>query len=122
MIMKGEIYYADLEPVIGSEQGGIRPVLVVSNDRGNKYSPTVIVAPITSKVLTRSYLPIHVPIKAFEKIKRDSVILIEQVRVIDKSRLKSYLGKIDCNLITGVDRALIVEFGINDRRKINEQI
>ena len=113
MIMNGDLYYADLEPVIGSEQGGIRPALIVSNDVGNKYSPTVIIAPVTSRVGYKSKLPTHVELKAFGKIKQDSVILIEQARAIDKQRLKTYLGKINSRQRLEVNKALVIEFGIN---------
>jgi Growth inhibitor len=113
MIMNGDLYFADLEPVIGSEQGGIRPVLIVSNDVGNKHSPTVIIAPVTSRAGDKSKLPIHVELKAFDKIKQDSVILIEQARAIDKRRLKAYLCKINSKKKQEVNNALIIEFGIH---------
>ena len=86
-IRRGDIYYADLNPVIGSEQGGTRPVLIISNDTGNKYSPTVIIAAITSRVHTKAKLPTHTAIKDFEGLSKDSVILLEQIRTIDKKRL-----------------------------------
>ena len=114
--VKGCLYYADLEPVTGSEQGGIRPVLVVSNDVGNKHSPTVVVAPLTSKVVTRALLPTHVRVKAFEGIRNDSVILLEQVRAIDKKRLHSFLGRLNTKQEEAVEKALAIEFGINTRR------
>ena len=114
--VKGSLYYADLDPVIGSEQGGIRPVLVVSNDLGNKHSPTVVIAPLTSKVVTRTLLPTHVRVKAFEGIKNDSVILVEQVRSIDKKRLHSFLGRLEIKQEIAVEKALIIEFGIGVRR------
>lgn len=112
-IFRSNLYYADLEPVIGSEQGGIRPVLIVQNNLGNRYSNTVIIAPVTSKVATKMELRTHVFIEAFGKIKCDSIILIEQVRVIDKQRLKSYLGRLDSSKMLEVDTALIAAFGIN---------
>lgn len=116
-IFRGNLYYADLEPVIGSEQGGIRPALIVQNNLGNRYSNTVIIAPITSRVEHKMELRTHVFINAFEKIKYDSIILIEQCRVIDKQRLKSYLGRLDSEKMKEVNIALIEEFGI-DRRDI----
>ena len=85
-IRRGDIYYADLNPVIGSEQGGTRPVLIISNDTGNKYSPTVIIAAITSRVRTKAKLPTHTAIKDFEGLSKDSVILLEQIRTIDRKR------------------------------------
>ena len=118
--MKGDLYFADLEPVIGSEQGGIRPVLIVSNNIGNKFSPTVIVAPVTSKTIEKNKLPVHVDLVAFDKIKNDSIILIEQVRTIDKQRLKSYIGKINNKQKLEVNSALIIEFGINSERNEDE--
>ena len=92
-IKRGDIYYADLNPVIGSEQGGKRPVLIISNDIGNKHSPTVIVAAITGKTQTKAKLPTHTEVKNVEGLDRDSVILLEQIRTIDKQRLRNYIGK-----------------------------
>ena len=86
IIKRGDIYYAELNPVIGSEQGGKRPVLIISNDIGNKHSPTVIVAPITSRVHTKAKLPTHTLIKDFEGLDKNSIILFEQIRTIDKQR------------------------------------
>ena len=113
-VFKGNLYYADLEPVIGSEQGGIRPVLVVSNNIGNRYSSTVIIAPLTSRVESKMELPTHIFIKSFDKIKVDSIILVEQVRVVDKQRLKSFLGKLPPNQLIEVDKSLIVAFGMKE--------
>ena len=87
---RGDIYYANLNPVIGSEQGGTRPVLIISNDVGNKHSPTVIVAPITSRIHTKAKLPTHTLINDFEGLDKNSIILLEQVRTIDKQRLRQY--------------------------------
>jgi mRNA interferase MazF len=112
-IYRGELYYANLETVIGSEQGGIRPVLIVQNNIGNKYSPTVIIAPITSKTNIKTELPTHITIKAFGKIKYDSIILIEQVRVVDKKRLLSFVGHLDTKEMGNVNKAILVAFGIN---------
>lgn len=113
-IYKGNLYYADLEPVIGSEQGGIRPVLIVSNNIGNRYSSTVIIVPLTSKVENKMGLPTHVVIKAFEKIRCDSIALVEQVRVVDKQRLRSFLGRLPSNQLMEVDKSLIVVFGMKE--------
>ena len=91
-IKRGDIYYANLNPVIGSEQGGTRPVLIISNDVGNKHSPTVIVAPITSRIHTKAKLPTHTLINDFEGLDKNSIILFEQIRTIDKQRLRKYVG------------------------------
>lgn len=109
-IRRGEIYYADLSPVVGSEQGGIRPVLILQNDMGNKHSPTTIVAAITSRK-TKADLPTHVSFTA-ECLKSKSTVLLEQIRTIDKSRLTEYLGKMDKKTMGAVDRAIVVSFGI----------
>ena len=93
MIRRGDIYYADLRPVIGSEQGGIRPVLIIQNDMGNKHSPTTIVAPITS-VVKRNHMPTHVTIDV-DCLDEISIVLLEQIRTIDKSRLDGYIGLLD---------------------------
>ena len=113
MIERGDIYYADLSPVVGSEQGGIRPVLVVQNDVGNKYSPTVIVSAITSQ-LNKSKLPTHIELGSEEfGLKADSIILTEQIRTIDKSRLKEKIGHInDAKVMNKIDSALGVSFGL----------
>lgn len=110
MVKRGDIYCADLNPVIGSEQGGIRPVLIIQNDIGNKYSPTVIVAAITSQI-NKAKLPTHIEIGKENGLLRDSVILTEQVRTIDKSRLKERLGGLPQNTMTAVDEALSISFG-----------
>lgn len=119
-IFRGDLYYADLEPVIGSEQGGIRPVLIVQNNLGNTYSPTVIIAPITSKVDSKPKLPTHIEIKAFQGIKKDSIILIEQIRVIDKQRLKAYLGHLKMEQMILVDKSIIHAFGL--KVKLEEKL
>ena len=106
IIRRGDIFYADLRPVIGSEQGGIRPVLVIQNDIGNKHSPTVICAAITSK-MNKAKLPTHVEISSKDYgIVRDSVILLEQIKTIDKQRLKDYVCRADQKLMNKVDEAL----------------
>ncbi len=112
-IKRGDIYYADLSPVIGSEQGGIRPVVVVQNDVGNKYSPTVIAAAITSKI-NKAKLPTHIEINAENfGLPKDSVVLTEQIRTIDKKRLKEKIGCLDDVYMNKVNDALIISFGIN---------
>jgi mRNA interferase MazF len=114
IVKKGEIYFADLSPVIGSEQGGIRPVLVVQNDVGNKYSPTVIVAAVTSQI-NKAKLPTHVEISAEgHGLTKDSVILLEQLRTIDKKRLRERIGRIDDSSIERTNEALTISLGIVD--------
>lgn len=111
-IRRGDIFYADLSPVVGSEQGGIRPVLIVQNDVGNKYSPTVIAAAITSK-LGKTKLPTHIDVFADRVgLQKDSVILLEQIRTIDKQRLGEKMGHLDEELMTAVDNAITVSFGL----------
>ena len=111
-VKRGDIYYADLSPVVGSEQGGVRPVLIVHNDVGNKYSPTVIAAAVTSQ-LNKSKLPTHIEIDALTYgLPKDSVILTEQIRTIDKRRLKEKIGHIDEELMNLVNDALFVSFGL----------
>ncbi|MDD4495864.1 MAG: type II toxin-antitoxin system PemK/MazF family toxin [Eubacteriales bacterium] len=113
-IKRGELYYADLSPVVGSEQGGVRPVLIVQNDIGNKYSPTVIAAAITSQI-NKAKLPTHIEINANEYcLQKDSVILIEQIRTIDKKRLKEKIGQLDDELMKKVNEAITVSFGLVD--------
>jgi mRNA interferase MazF len=112
LVKRGDIYYADLSPVIGSEQGGIRPVLIIQNDMGNKYSPTVIVAAITSQI-NKAKLPTHVEISSEEYgLNKDSVILLEQVRTIDKRRLKDKIGHISNALMEKVDNSLSISVGL----------
>ncbi len=112
-IKRGEIYYADLSPVIGSEQGGIRPVLIIQNDIGNKYSPTVIAAAITSQ-RDKTKLPTHILVDADNcGLAKDSIVLLEQVRTIDKQRLKEKMGCLDINAMVKVDKALSVSFGLD---------
>ena len=115
VIKRGDMFYADLSPVIGSEQGGIRPVLITQNDLGNKYSPTVIAAAITSQA-NKTKLPTHIEIgKDTEGLKSNSVILAEQIRTIDKSRLKEKIGHInDANVINQINSALGVSFGLEE--------
>jgi mRNA interferase MazF len=113
-ILRGNLYYADLDPITGSEQGGTRPVLVVQNDAGNKHSPTVIVAAITSRD-GKILLPTHCPLSTQSGLGRDSVALLEQIRTIDKRRLKRYVGAIGPDEARGVDRALAVSVGLDGR-------
>ena len=118
-VKRGDIYYADLSPVVGSEQGGLRPVLIVQNDVGNKYSPTVIAAAITSQ-LGKTRLPTHIDVYA-EKVglQRDSVVLLEQIRTIDKRRLKEKMGHLDDHMMQAVDEAITVSFGLNTNNGID---
>lgn len=112
IVKRGDIYYADLSPVIGSEQGGVRPVLIVQNDVGNKYSPTVIAAAITSQI-NKAKLPTHIEIDSQEYgLSKDSVILLEQIRTIDKKRLKEKIGHLDDELMEKVNDALSISFGL----------
>lgn len=113
-IKRGDIYYADLSPVVGSEQGGVRPVLIVQNDIGNKYSPTVIAAAITSQI-NKAKLPTHIELSSQEYgLMKDSVILLEQIRTIDKLRLREKIGHLDDALMEQVNEALSISFGLND--------
>ena len=107
-----EIYYAELNPIIGSEQGGTRPVLIISNDIGNKHSPTVIIAAITSRVHTKAKLPTHTAVSNYEGLDKDSIILLEQIRTIDKQRLKQYMGMMPDNIMARVDKALAISVAL----------
>lgn len=112
IVMRGEVWYTDLSPSKGSEQGGMRPVLVIQNDVGNRHAPTTIVAPITSK-LTKHLLPTHTPIKQGEGgLRAESIVLLEQVRVIDKSRLLQKLGTLDSEKMADVDKAIKISLGV----------
>jgi len=109
---RGDIFYADLNPIMGSEQGGaIRPVLVIQNDIGNKYSPTLVVAAITTSKKVK--LPIHVTIKNVDFLKEESIVLLEQIRTIDRSRLKEYLGCLNQKYMAKIDKALAISIGLN---------
>ena len=111
-VRRGDIYYADLSPVVGSEQGGMRPVLIVQNDIGNRYSPTVIAAAITSQT-GKARLPTHIILHgAGCGLTKDSVILLEQIRTIDKKRLRERMGKLDEDMMSRVDNAIAVSFGL----------
>lgn len=112
-VKRGEIYYADLSPVVGSEQGGIRPVLIVQNDVGNRHSPTVIAAAITSR-LDKAKLPTHISLEASScGLQKDSIVLLEQIRTLDKKRLKDRMGSLDPNAMNRVDNALSISFGLH---------
>lgn len=120
MVRRGDIYYADLSPVVGSEQGGIRPVLIVQNDVGNRYSPTVIAAAITSQK-DKARLPTHIQVQSTGSgLARDSVVLLEQIRTIDKKRLKEHMGRLDEQSMGRVDQALQISFGLSADRNRNE--
>lgn len=113
IIRRGDIYYADLRPVVGSEQGGVRPVLIIQNDMGNRHSPTVICAAITSR-MNKAKLPTHVEIKAEEYgIVKDSVILLEQVRTIDKSRLKEKVCHLNHEVLEKINKALMISLSLS---------
>ncbi len=113
-IRRGDIFYADLSPVVGSEQGGLRPVLIIQNDVGNRYSPTVIAAAITSR-LGKTRLPTHIDIHADRVgLAKDSVILLEQIRTLDKRRLKERMGHLDSSMMLKVDQAIAVSFGLGE--------
>ena len=112
-IKRGDLYYADLSPVVGSEQGGIRPVLIIQNDVGNKYSPTVIAAAITSKI-NKARIPTHIELKSdVYGLPKDSVVLLEQLRTLDKRRLTEKIGKLDALAIANVDTALLISLGFS---------
>ena len=111
-VRRGDIYYADLSPVVGSEQGGVRPVLIVQNDTGNRHSPTVIAAAITSQ-LGKARLPTHISLAAQGSgLPKDSVILLEQIRTLDKRRLRERMGRVDSAVMEQVDAAIAVSFGL----------
>ncbi len=114
IVKRGDIYYADLSPVIGSEQGGVRPILVIQNDVGNKYSPTIIVAAITSQI-NKARLPTHIEITAPDYgLPKDSVVLLEQIRTIDKKRLREKIGKFDEDMMRRVDEGLRISIGLGN--------
>ena len=112
-VKRGDIFYADLSPVVGSEQGGIRPVLIIQNDVGNKYSPTVIAAAITSR-LNKAKLPTHIEVDAsLYGLSKDSVVLLEQIRTIDKRRLREKMGHLDTGMMYRIDKGISVSFGLD---------
>mgnify|MGYP004499436821 FL=1 len=111
-VKRGDIFYADLSPVVGSEQGGTRPVLIVQNDTGNKHSPTVIAAAITSQT-NKAKLPTHIELSGRSVgLTKDSVVLLEQIRTIDKRRLREHMGRLDAAMMNRVDDAIAVSFGL----------
>lgn len=112
-ISKGEIYYANLNGTIGSEQSGARPVIVAQNDIGNKHSPTVIIVPLTGKIENEIAQPTHYSLKPFGKLKYESIVLAEQIRAIDKRRLRNYWGKLSSKQIEKLDKCLSIALGIN---------
>lgn len=112
-VKRGDIFYADLSPVVGSEQGGVRPVLIVQNDTGNRHSPTVIAAAITSQT-GKAKLPTHIDLAARQfGLPKDSVILLEQIRTLDKKRLREHMGRVDGPMMHRVDAAIAVSFGLH---------
>lgn len=120
-VKRGDIYYADLSPVVGSEQGGLRPVLIVQNDIGNRYSPTVIAAAITSR-MGKAKLPTHIDIHADRVgLSRDSVILLEQIRTLDKQRLKEKIGHLDEDMMQSVNSAISISFGLGGEEERRER-
>ena len=115
MIKRGDIYFADLRPVVGSEQGGIRPVLIIQNDMGNRYSPTVICAAITSR-MNKAKLPTHIALDMHKyDLVKDSVILLEQIRTIDKSRLREKVCHLDDDIIEKIDQALCISLALENQ-------
>lgn len=113
-VKRGELYYADLSPVVGSEQGGVRPVLVVQNDVGNKYSPTIIAAAVTSR-LNKAKLPTHIELPSSFGLAKDSVILLEQIRTLDKRRLKERIGELPPATMSLVNKAILISLGFGDQ-------
>lgn len=107
-IIRGAMFYADLDPIVGSEQKGTRPVLIIQNDLGNKHSPTVLVVPISTK--KNKLLPTHILIKQFDKLRHDSIVMLEQIRVLDKSRLKGYMGMLESDTLEKVNEAIKISF------------
>ncbi len=115
-VKRGELYYADLSPVVGSEQGGVRPVLIVQNDVGNKYSPTIIAAAVTSRI-NKAKLPTHIELGALEYgLNKDSVILLEQIRTLDKKRLKERIGELPDFMMNRVNDALLISLGFGEKQ------
>lgn len=118
-VKRGDIYYADLSPVVGSEQGGVRPVLIIQNDTGNRYSPTIIAAAITSQT-GKARLPTHIelPVQQECGLTKDSVVLLEQVRTLDKRRLRERMGRVDDQVMEKIDTAIAVSFGLPHDRLV----
>ncbi len=114
-VKRGDIFYADLSPVVGSEQGGVRPVLIIQNDTGNKHSPTVIAAAITSQT-GKAKMPTHIELTANQYgLPKDSLVLLEQIRTLDKRRLREKMGRLDDEMMARVDSAIAVSFGLHAR-------
>ncbi len=118
-IKRGEVYYSDLNPILGSEQGGVRPVVIVQNDTGNKFSPTTIVAALTS-ITKKHTLPTHVAVDC-DFLEKESIVLLEQIRTIDRSRLTDYLGKLDSKTMNKIDRAIEISFGLDYLEGLNSE-
>lgn len=118
-IRRGDIFYAELNPVIGSEQGGTRPVLIISNNTGNRHSQTVIIAAITSRIHTKAKLPTHTTVNDFDGLDKNSVILLEQIRTIDKQRLKQYLGMMPDSIMARVDKALAISLAMGRKGRLD---
>lgn len=110
IIVRGDVYLADLSPVIGSEQGGVRPVVIIQNDVGNKYSPTVIVSAITSKI-DKTKMPTHIEIDNEDFLNKSSIVLLEQIRTIDKARLGKKIGHLESNIMKKIDKAILLSLG-----------
>jgi mRNA interferase MazF len=120
IVRRGDIYYADLSPVVGSEQGGVRPVLIIQNDIGNRFSPTVIAAAITSQ-RSKANLPTHILLNAGKTgLAKDSIVLLEQVRTLDKHRLRERMGRLDRESMFRVDQALSISFGLVEREPMRQ--
>ena len=116
-VRRGDIFYADLSPVVGSEQGGVRPALIIQNDMGNRHSPTVIAAAITSQ-MNKAKLPTHIELVGQDcGLTKDSIVLLEQIRTLDKRRLREHMGRLDGALMDEVDRAIAVSFGLHANAK-----
>lgn len=117
-VKRGDIFYADLSPVVGSEQGGVRPVLIIQNDTGNRHSPTVIAAAITSQ-MGKARLPTHISLtaRAFG-LPKDSIVLLEQIRTLDKTRLREHMGRVDEDVMRQVDTAIAVSFGLKPEQLV----
>jgi transcriptional modulator of mazE/toxin, mazF len=120
-VRRGDIYYADLSPVVGSEQGGVRPVLIVQNDVGNRYSPTVIAAAITSQT-GKARLPTHIEVHTDSGLAKSSIVLLEQIRTLDKRRLKDRMGHLDDETMTLVNDALSVSFGLAGEEHTSQDV
>lgn len=120
-VRRGDIYYADLSPVVGSEQGGVRPVLIVQNDVGNRYSPTVIAAAITSQT-GKARLPTHIEVHTDSGLAKSSIVLLEQIRTLDKRRLKDRMGHLDDESMTLVNDALSVSFGLAGEEHTSQDV